>query len=144
MMAKTSLKEVLQQFSLTQEELDKPCTFEQCSEIASKMVKWEPVAPFIGLDESDIVAIQRDNKDYDSQRSSALNTWREKYGSRATFLKLARAFEKKELFDHVEMVCKVFKVRLSYLATPGNEHLSFFGYFSSKEPLPRMGMRSTN
>ena len=103
-----SLKEVLSRFKLTQEELDQPCTFEQCNDLASKMVKWEPVAPYIGLNEANIEAIKRDNTTYEYQRSASLNKWKDKYGSKATFFKLAQGFEKIKSFDHVEKVCEVF------------------------------------
>ena len=102
--------DVLQRFSLTREQLDTPCTFENCSLLAEILVKWEPLAPGIGLSEQDITAIQQDHKgDYRAQCSAALAKWRHKFGLRATFLMLAQGLERTKDLEGVEKLCKTFK-----------------------------------
>ena len=87
---KVSLDEELKRCGLTREQLDTPCSSEECNEVARILVQWEPLAPFIGLSDTDITAIQRDHPvppmGYREQCSAAIAKWKSKLGHRATLL----------------------------------------------------------
>ena len=104
-----SLVEVLCKHSLTEQQIDAPCSYEHVVEIASKVNKWERLVLSIGLTDIEVTAIQRDKpNDYRLQCSAAFEKWRQKLGSNATYLSLAKGLEKVSRLDLVEAVCKMF------------------------------------
>ena len=109
MASKPSLVEVLGRYSLTEQQINVPCSHEHMVEIASKVNKWECLVLSIGLTDIEVTAIQRDKpNDYRLQCSAALLKWRQKFGSNATYLSLAKGLEKVGRLDLVETVCKMF------------------------------------
>ena len=110
MACKPSLVEVLGRHSLTEQKINVACSHEHAEEIASKVNKWERLVLSIGLTDIEVTAIQRDKpNDYRLQCSAALLKWRQKFGSEATYLSLAKGLEKVGHLDLVETVCKAFQ-----------------------------------
>jgi hypothetical protein len=106
---KVTSSDVLERMHLTPDQLNIPCSFKHCTEVAAVLLKWEPLAPWIGLNEADITTVQQDHRgDYRSQCSAALSKWRHKFGCRATFLRLAEGMEKTGDLERVEELCRVF------------------------------------
>ena len=86
------------------------CSREHAEEIASKLNKWERLVLSIGLTDIEVTATQRDKpNDYRLQCSAAFEKWRQKLGSNATYLSLAKGLEKVARLDVVEAVCKAFQ-----------------------------------
>ena len=104
-----SLEDALLKYDLTPQQLDVPISFNNCVEFSEKLTEWEPLAPRLDLKKVDIAAIKHDHKNLRPQCSACLTKWQEKFGSQATFLKLAQALKKVEKMDCVEMLCEIFK-----------------------------------
>ena len=98
-----SLEELLT--SVSKKTLEKPCSDEHIVEIAREITNWRLIAPDLGLtavDEEDIRQNHRD--DVPIQRREMLRTWKQKFGSKATYGSLAKAFYKTKRVDLVEKV----------------------------------------
>ena len=105
-----NLDEVLCRYSMTEQQINVACSHEHIVEIANKVSTWDYLAFHIGLDDTDIVAIERNNPhDYRSQCLATLLMWRQKFGSNATYLSLAKGLEKVGRLDLVEAVCTMFQ-----------------------------------
>ena len=105
----TSLADTLEKHHLTQLELNIPMSFELCTEFADKLTEWEPLAPRLDLDHAEIATIKHDNpQNLRSQCSACLTKWQNKFGSQATFLKLAQALKS---IDRVEKLIEIFKTK---------------------------------
>ena len=54
--------------------------------------KWDELALYLGLDESDVSAIKHNNRnDYEQQKSDFLRLWRRRFADKATFERLFQA-----------------------------------------------------
>ncbi len=93
-----SLDDVFKQYGLSKEELNTPSSTEDCAELAMKLDKWELLAQVIGLTQADCTAIKANS--WISQ--ATLVKWRGKFGSTATYLKLAEGLKKIDNLDLVE------------------------------------------
>ena len=64
------------------------------------MVLWEDIAPYLGLDEAEIVEIQKDNNGfkgfYRQQKVCCLQRWKLAYGDKASYQFLKKAAEASE------------------------------------------------
>ncbi len=105
-----SLDDIFEQYGLSKEELNTPCSTDDCTELAMKLDKWELLAQVIGLTPADSTAIKFDSWiSYEQQRVAALVKWRGKFGSRATYLNLAEGLKEIDNLDLVEELCKIYK-----------------------------------
>ena len=94
-----------------QENLEQPCRDDHLCLIACEVTNWPHLAPFLGMTQSEMEAIERRwPSNTEAQRTELLRRWREKYGCEATYQKLREAFLKanrKALADKVcDIVCK--------------------------------------
>ena len=109
MASRVELCDVLTEHKLTRDELNIPCPAEACNSIATRLDRWELLASFLGLTNQDCTAIRENHKgDYALQRSMSLTTWRERLGSRATYLELAKGLEKIGRLDLVGELCVLY------------------------------------
>ena len=109
-----SLDNILERYSLTRDQLDTPCTFKDCANVARILLQWEHLAPYIGLEEVDITRIQHDHlRDYSAQCLAAIAKWRRKNGENATFLNLAEGLWTIGYVDQVEKLCEIVIARES-------------------------------
>ena len=76
--------------------LDTPVSDLHLAQIASNIRNWEEVAPFLGLTDAEEEEIRQDNKEYGVQKRKALQRWREKKGSNATYQELRDALKRAE------------------------------------------------
>ena len=77
--------------------LDAPVSDLHLAQIASHNIRrWEEVAPFLGLSDAEEEEIREDYKDYGVQKRKALQRWREKKGSDATYGELRDALRRAE------------------------------------------------
>ena len=104
------MEDVLQNYDLTPQQLDIPMPFNHRMEFAEKLTEWEPLVPRLGLTEVHKASIRKDNpQNHRSQCSACLTKWHDKFGSQATFLKLAQALKDMESMDRVEKLIDIFK-----------------------------------
>ena len=103
----SKIDDVFQRCDLTQQQLDVPVSYKHCREFSEKLAEWEPLAPRLYLTDTDIATIKHDHPlNLRSQCSACLNKWQGKFGSQATFLKLAQALEGN--VDRIEKLCEYF------------------------------------
>ena len=76
--------------------LDAPVSDLHLAQIASHIKSWEGVAPFLALSDAEEEEIRKDHKEYDVQKRKALQRWREKKGSDATYRELRDALRRAE------------------------------------------------
>ena len=100
-----SLEELLS--SISEKTLEKPCCDEHIVEIACELTEWRLVAPHLGLEAVDEENILQNHHDVRIQRREMLRTWRQKFGSKATYGSLAEALYKTERVDLVENVVEL-------------------------------------
>ena len=61
------------------------------------------------MEHSEITRIQHDHpQNLKSKCSACLTKWQDKFGSQATFLKLAQALEEIESMNHIERLIEIF------------------------------------
>lgn len=79
-------------------ELDNPCSNDEfLATFASRIEKWELIAPFLEIDETKCHEIREDLKGhYPSQKLQLLRVWRHKFGYKATYRRLAQALQRFE------------------------------------------------
>ena len=103
-----SLDDTLSHHGVTREQLAVPCSEPLSNKFASKVDRWELLAPHIGLGERDIVEIKEDCRSYQEQRLGSLRKWRSKFGSGATVIFLAKALFEINRVDLVGELCIIY------------------------------------
>ena len=76
--------------------LDTPVSDLHLAQIASDIRSWEEMAPYLALSDAEEEEIRKDNKEYGVQKRKALQRWREKKGSNATYRELRDALRRAE------------------------------------------------
>ncbi len=84
------------------QELDSPCKDIHLCRIAQSIINWKCVAPFLGLSEAEENDIERDERKSGDQKKAMVRVWRRKYGTEATYRRLATVF-----FDHLQQASLV-------------------------------------
>ena len=100
-----SLEDLLK--DIPPEKLDQPCRDDHLSEIALSITRWKSIVPFLGLTKAEEENIEKDCAANETQKIGMVRKWREKYGKKATYRKLANVFFKLERVDLVEEVCEL-------------------------------------
>lgn len=105
-----SLKDILSQYGLTNEDLDKeiPSTGDIIIlQIANKIKDWERAGYYLGIPDEKLVAIKTDNRTEEQRRIKLLHIWKERECSRATYLRLVTVLHQLGRNDLVEDICKL-------------------------------------
>ena len=99
------LQELLR--TVSKKTLKKPCSDEHIVEIANKVTSWRSIAPYLGLTAVDEENIVQNHRDVQIQRREMLRTWKQQFGSEATYSSLAEALYKAKRVDLVEKVVEL-------------------------------------
>ena len=102
-----SLEELLSH--ITKETLEQPCSDEDTVAIAGEITNWQVLAPLFGLTSVDEENILQNNHSVQLQRREMLRTWKQHFGSKATYGTLAEALYKAKRVDLVEKVIKLLR-----------------------------------
>ena len=103
-----TLEELVKKVRISLDLLDQKCSDEHLKSI-SLFLDWRSVAPHLGLSERNIEDIEADKKKESERRFKTLQTWRKKYGYKATLKKLAEALLSVENADDAERVCRLLQ-----------------------------------
>ena len=106
-MATPTMEEVFKNVDL--EKLNEPCKDEHLNELALSIKDWPSIAPFLGLTEAEESAIKNDHNKTRKQTIEMLRKWRNKFGRKATYRKLAEALLKLEEAGLVERLCDLIQ-----------------------------------
>ncbi len=87
--------------------LGRPCKDVHLCEISLYITNWRAIAPFLGLSKVVEEQIERDEGKTDTQKIAMLRRWREKFGRKATYRRLATVFWKLERADLIDAICDV-------------------------------------
>ena len=92
----------------TQDRWNQPCSDAHLAELSKSIYGWEEISPFLGLtkiDDEDIITCYP--RSAPAQRIAMLRTWREKYGTDATYTRLAAAFQQCNRRDLLEKISEL-------------------------------------
>ncbi len=127
--------------------LDQPCTDEHLRDIALSITEWQAIAPFLELSEVDEEEIKCKYPHLlIRQNLGMLRRWRESFGSRATYRKLAEVFCRVGKVARVEEICTLLKAKdtvpeesvLSPMAQRSSRQLSIIRHSSTPPPSKRI------
>ena len=91
MSSTVTMEELIRRITgIRQEMLLSPCIEKQLWNIAKKLSEWRLAAPWLGFEQADVDAWERDARhDEEGKRHLMLTKWRQRNGSRATYKALA-------------------------------------------------------
>ena len=106
-----TLDELLKKTEIHPEKLNRRISDDDLREIAlfKTLTNWRTVATYLGLDKNDLDAIKREEDDEQMRKLNALEKWKGKFGSKATYRKLVDVLLKLEKTDAAEDVCHLLK-----------------------------------
>ena len=106
-----TLDELLKKTEIHPETLNGRISDDDLREIAlfKTLTNWRTVATYLGLDKNDLDAIKREEDDEQMRKLNALEKWKGKFGSKATYRKLVDVLLKLEKTDAAEDVCHLLK-----------------------------------
>ena len=107
-----SLDEILSPYGLKREDLDKECSPSIRYEIAIKIIEWKLIGHYFGIPKEKLAAIERSKESEEQHRVDLLQTWSEREGRRATYIKLMVALHQRGCNDLVEQMCRMIKLRI--------------------------------
>lgn len=87
--------------ALSRDRLDKPCSSECLESMAPKLQRWKVLCPSLGLDSEVEKTILKSHSKNPQRRATMLTLWREKFGEKATYLRLASSFEEAKMTDMI-------------------------------------------
>ena len=90
------MSEVLGDILRQAEVLDTPVDAFHLAQIATGLINWEDVAPFLELSAAEEEEIRRDERTYKMQKRRALLRWKEKKGTNGTYKELQKALRRAE------------------------------------------------
>ena len=97
---------------ILQEKLEQSCRDDHLCLIACEITNWPHLAPFLGMTQSEMEAIEkRWPSNTEAQRTELLRRWREKHGCKATYQRLREAFLKAGKKVQAEKICNVVCTR---------------------------------
>ena len=102
---------------------DKPCSDDDLCKISPSVADWKAVAPSLGLKSTDEeVIIGYAPNSVGAQRTKMLRTWKERFGTGATYRKLADAFKMCKRQDLVDELCKLPREKTPPADIPPSNH----------------------
>ena len=105
-----TLEDVTSQCELKKKDLDKECTATNDNimlEIIIKITDWKVTGTYLGIPKEKLVSIEVEHRTEEQRRIAILQTWKEREGRRATYLKLAATLNQQGRNDLVEEICRV-------------------------------------
>ena len=111
-MATITLEELLEEVGVHPEKLNDSVSDDHLREIGIFLTSWRKVATYLELSESDLDAIEREEKDEQMKKLKALQKWKGKFGFKATYRKLVEVLLSLAMADVAE---KVFLLKSMYV-----------------------------
>ena len=119
--SRPSLGNLISRHGLTRDELESVCPSEVRHTVAVQLVDWKMVGHCFSIPKEKLAAIDRQNDTEDLRKVALLDTWNEREGKGATYLKLASVLHQRERNDLVEFLCdRIVQKRASSVRDPIN------------------------
>ena len=94
--------------NVPRQKLNQPCAHEHLLEIALSIDDWRSIAPFLGLENTSVRSIVCENPEsLRAQTIAMLRKWREQFGRKATYRKMAKVFWKLQRSDLVAKLAEL-------------------------------------
>ena len=120
-----SLEEIISCNGLTHKDLESVCPRDVRLEVALKIVEWKMFGRYLNVPEEKLVAIDRENYTEDQRRVDLLDTWSNREGEGASYLKLAHASHLQGDNYLVEFLCgRILQKRTSSVRDTISDTLS--------------------
>ena len=108
-----SLGDILSRYGLERKDLEQTCPESVRLEVAEELSDdWKMVGHYLGFSVRHLNDIQADNTKEEHRRVALLDSWRQREGTGATYLKLAEAVHRRKRIDLAEMICHSVRVAL--------------------------------
>ena len=101
-----TLKDILFRHGLEERDLERECPRDIRHRIAAKIKDWKMVGYYLEFSAERLAAIDRENDTEDQRKVALLDSWGNREGRGASFLKLADALHRRERADLVELLCE--------------------------------------
>ena len=108
-MAAITLDVLLKETDICTEKLSECTSDEHIREIAIFLTSWRKVAAYLGLNENDLEAIEREERDEHMKKLKALQKWKGKFGFTASYRKLVIVLLSLSMADVAERICRLLK-----------------------------------
>ena len=108
-MAAITLDELLKETKICHEKLNQCACDEHICDIALILTSWRTTAQYLGLSKNDVDAVEQDGKNEQDKRLRALQTWKGKFGFKATYKKLLEVLLSLSMADVAEKICHLLK-----------------------------------
>lgn len=105
--SRITFPELEARYRLPEESLDERCSIEHLLHVASQVKSWELLAAYLGLDDTQIEAIKKDNDREEGRRIAILTTWEKNFAFKATYGKLIQALLAIKRADLACEVCEL-------------------------------------
>ena len=102
-----SLEDIISRHGLAKEKLQEKCSEEIRLKIAAKLEDWKIVGRYLNIPSEKLKAIELDNDTEEQRRIAMLDTWYDREGEGASYLRLADALCQHGCRSLVELLCKL-------------------------------------
>ena len=99
----------MKEVSVHPERLNDSISGDHLRAIAIFLTSWRKVATYLELSESDLDAVEREERDEHMKKLKALQKWKGKCGFKATYKKLVGVLLSLAMADVAEKVCRLLK-----------------------------------
>ena len=119
-----------------------PCSDVHLVRLSTKMYRWEPLAPFLGITGADELTRIRQERWDSSQRRQMLFMWKKKHGNQATYTKLRECLslagnqDFANEIDHLLHNPYSFSQSNSYSGNSSSSYVPLRSPYSSSHPTP--------
>lgn len=101
-----TVDDITSRYGLKKEDLDKECTLtSDMLKIINKVTDWKTTGTYLGIPKEKLASIEEENRTEEQRRIAVVQTWKEREGRRATYLKLAATLNLRGRNDLVEDIC---------------------------------------
>ena len=100
-----SLEEIISLYGLTRKDLESVCPRDVRHEVALKVVDWKMVGHFFNVPQEKLTTIDLENRTEDQRKVALLDTWSNREGEGASYLKLAHVLNQRRRNDLVKFLC---------------------------------------
>ena len=113
-----TFEDILSACGLTKEKLQRECSREIVLEIATKLRDWKMVGSYLNIPPEQLTAIERENYTENQRKVAMLDTWHEREGTAASYMRLTSALYRHGRRDLIESLCKAVAAQVTSAWSP--------------------------
>ena len=101
-----TLEDLTERYKIPSDVLENEVSIDDIKKISTFLESWKLVAPYLGLSEGDVEAIDRDGKSEEEKRLLMLQRWKQALAFKATYKKLVNTLLSIKRADLAVKVCQ--------------------------------------